>query len=58
MGITDEIKLSYQHVSYLTKLIYINLSILIVVRVTAVILLLGGNENVTFIDWLSLPASF
>ena len=58
MGITDEIKLSYQHGSYLTKLIYINLSIWVVVRVTAVILLLGGNENVTFIDWLSLPASF
>jgi membrane associated rhomboid family serine protease len=58
MGITDEIKLSYQHGTYLTKLIYINLAIWIVVRMTAVILLLGGNENLTFIEWMSLPASF
>ncbi len=58
MGITDEIKLSYQHGTYLTKLIYINLAIWIFVRLTAVILLLGGNENLTYIDWLSLPASF
>jgi membrane associated rhomboid family serine protease len=58
MGITDEIKLSYHHGTYLTKLIYINLAIWIVVRMTAVFLLLGGNENLTFIKWLSLPASF
>lgn len=58
MGISDEIKLSYQHGSYLTKLIYINIAIWIMVRLTAVILLLGGNEDLTFIDWLSLPASF
>ena len=58
MGITDEIKLSYQHGSYLTKLIYINLLIWIIVRLAAVIMLLSGNENITFIDWLSLPASF
>jgi membrane associated rhomboid family serine protease len=58
MAITDEIKLSYQHGSYLTKLIYINIAIWIVVRVVAVVLVLGGNENLTFIDWLSLPASF
>lgn len=58
MGITDEIKLSYQHGSYLTKLIYINLAIWIVVRLAAVIFLLSGNENLSFIDWLSLPASF
>lgn len=58
MGISDEIKLSYQHGSYLTKLIYINIAIWIVVRLTSVVLLLGGNENLTFIEWLSLPASF
>ena len=58
MGITDEIKLSYQHGSYLTRLIYINLAIWLVVRLAAVILLLGGNNDLTFIDWLSLPASF
>ncbi len=58
MGITDEIKLSYKQGSYLTKLIYINLAIWIVVRLTAVVLLLGGNNDLTFIDWLSLPASF
>ncbi len=58
MGITDEIKLSYQQGSYLTKLIYINLAIWILVRLAAVFLVLGGNENLTYIDWLSLPASF
>jgi len=58
MAITDEIKLSYQHGSYLTKLIYINIAVWIVVRLTAVILVLGGNENLTFIEWLALPASF
>jgi membrane associated rhomboid family serine protease len=58
MGITDEIKLSYQHGSYLTKLIYINLTIWIAVRLAAVIMLLGGNDSLTFIDWLALPASF
>jgi membrane associated rhomboid family serine protease len=58
MGITDEIKLSYQHGSYLTKLIYINLSIWLVIRLVAVTMLLGGNDNLTFIDWLALPASF
>ncbi|HEY5510600.1 MAG TPA: rhomboid family intramembrane serine protease [Prolixibacteraceae bacterium] len=58
MGISDEIKLSYQHGSYLTKLIYINIAIWLMVRLTAVVLLLGGNENLTFIELLSLPASF
>ena len=58
MGITDEIKLSYQQGSYLTKLIYINLAIWILVRLTAVFLVLGGNENLTYMNWLSLPASF
>jgi membrane associated rhomboid family serine protease len=58
MGITDEIKLSYQHGSYLTKLIYINLAIWIVVRLLAVSLLLSGSEDLAYMDWLSLPASF
>jgi len=58
MGITDEIKLSYKHGSYLTKLMYINIAIWIVVRLTAVFLVLGGNENLLFLDWLALPASF
>lgn len=58
MAITDEIKLSYQHGSYLTKLIYINIAVWIVVRLTAVFLVLGGNENLTFLEWLSLPAFF
>lgn len=57
MGITDEIKLSYRHGSYLTKLIYINLAIWILVRLVAVILILGGNNDLSFIDWLALPAS-
>jgi membrane associated rhomboid family serine protease len=58
MGITDEIKLSYKHGSYLTKLIYINIAVWILVRLASVFLVLGGNENLTFISWLALPASF
>jgi len=58
MAITDEIKLSYQHGSYLTKLIYINIAVWIIVRLTAVFLVLGGNEHLTFLEWLALPASF
>jgi membrane associated rhomboid family serine protease len=58
MAITDEIKLSYQHGSYLTKLIYINIAVWIVVRLTAVFFILGGNEDLSYIDWLALPASF
>lgn len=58
MAITDEIKLSYQHGSYLTKLIYINIAIWILVRLTAVFLVLGGNEDLSFIEWLALPATF
>jgi len=58
MALTDEIKLSYQHGSYLTKLIYINIAIWIAVRLAAVFLVLGGNEDLSYIDWLALPASF
>ncbi|HWS01302.1 MAG TPA: rhomboid family intramembrane serine protease, partial [Prolixibacteraceae bacterium] len=58
MGITDEIKLSYKHGSYLTKLIYINIAVWIAVRLAAVFLVLGGNEDLAFISWLALPASF
>ena len=58
MALTDEIKLSYQHGSYLTKLIYINIAIWIAVRLAAVFLILGGNEDLGYIDWLALPASF
>ncbi len=58
MALTDEIKLSYQHGSYLTKLIYINIAIWIMVRLAAVFLVLGGNEDLSYIDWLALPSSF
>jgi membrane associated rhomboid family serine protease len=58
MGITDEIKLSYKQGSYMTKLIYINLAVWILVRMATVVLVLGGNESPGFLDWLALPASF
>ncbi|MCK9639141.1 MAG: rhomboid family intramembrane serine protease [Prolixibacteraceae bacterium] len=58
MALTDEIKLSYQHGSYLIKLIYINIIIWIVVRLAAVFMVLGGNEELGYIDWLALPSSF
>jgi membrane associated rhomboid family serine protease len=58
MGIIDEIKLSFKNGSYLTKLIYINLAIWIIVRLTFVSLMLSGSDGSQMLGWLALPASF
>lgn len=58
MGIIDEIKLSFKNGSYLTKLIYINIGIWIIIRLIFVGLMLSGSENSQILDWLALPASF
>jgi len=58
MGIADEIKLSFKNGSYLTKLIYINLAIWIMVRLIFVGFMLSGSDGSQILGWLVLPASF
>jgi len=58
MGILDEIKLSFKNGSYLTKLIYINIAIWVVVRLVFVGFMLSGSDGSQILGWLALPASF
>ena len=60
MGIWDEIKLTFRHGSNLTRLIYINIAVFVLLTIVAVI---GFLLNDTFIsgkalDLFSVPASF
>ena len=57
MGIVDEIKLSFKNGSYLTKLIYINIAIWIIVRLVFVGYRLSGSDGSLILSWLALPAS-
>jgi membrane associated rhomboid family serine protease len=58
MGIIDEIKLSFKNGSYLTKLIYINLAVWIIVRLIFVGMIFSGSDDSQILGWLALPASF
>lgn len=58
MGIVDEIKLSFRNGSYLTKLIYINIAIWVIVRLVFVGFRFSGSDDSQFLGWLALPASF
>ncbi|HZK92638.1 MAG TPA: rhomboid family intramembrane serine protease, partial [Prolixibacteraceae bacterium] len=58
MGIIDEIKLSFRNGNYLTKLIYINIAIWILVRLIFVVYKLSGTDGSQILGWLALPASF
>ena len=58
MGIADEIKYSFRNGTYLTKLIYINILIWVVVRLTFVGYKLSGADGSVILSWLALPASF
>jgi membrane associated rhomboid family serine protease len=58
MAIIDEIKLSFKNGSYLTKLIYINLAIWVIIRLLFVALMLAGSDGSEILGWLALPASF
>ena len=58
MGIVDEIKLSFRNGSYLTKLIYINIAIWVIVRLVFVGYTLSGSDGSLMLSWLALPASF
>ena len=57
MNIWDEIKESFKEGSALTRLIYINLGIFLLVRIANVFYFLAGAEF-PFLDWLALPADF
>lgn len=58
MGIVDEIKLSFRNGTYLTRLIYINIAIWVLVRLVFVVYRLSGAEGMLLLNWLALPASF
>jgi membrane associated rhomboid family serine protease len=57
MTIWDEIKESFKEGSALTRLIYINLGVFLVLRLVNVICFLA-EIPFPFIDWLALPADF
>ncbi|WP_075603272.1 rhomboid family intramembrane serine protease [Saccharicrinis aurantiacus] len=58
MSIVDEIKESFKQGGALTRLIYINLGVFVVIRVIYAILALmgGGDLGDLIISWLSVPA--
>ncbi len=58
MGIVDEINLSFRNGTYLTKLIYLNIAIWVVVRLVFVGYALSGSDGSPVLGWLALPASF
>jgi membrane associated rhomboid family serine protease len=61
MNLLDEIKESFKEGSSLTRLIYINLGVFLLVRITFTIFYLSGN-GVTFEEWVrnsfALPSNF
>ena len=61
MNLLDEIKESFREGSALTRLIYINLGVFLLIRVTLAIFFLSGNGG-TFEEWvknyLALPSNF
>ncbi len=58
MGIFDEIKLSFRNGSYLTRLIYVNITLWVLVRLVFVGYSLSGVDGSWLLSWLALPASF
>jgi len=57
MNLLDEIKESFKEGSALTRLIYINLAVFLVIRLANVFYFLAGIPF-PFLDWLALPADF
>ncbi|HZL10271.1 MAG TPA: rhomboid family intramembrane serine protease [Prolixibacteraceae bacterium] len=57
MNLLDEIKESFREGSALTRLIYINLGVFLLIRISNVFLFLAGIPF-PFLDWLALPADF
>lgn len=56
MDLWDEIKESFREGSALTRLIYINLGVFLIIRLVNVFYFLAGVEF-PFLDWLALPAN-
>ncbi len=56
MDIFDDIKRTFKEGSALTRLIYINLGVFLMVGITGVLLYLSGQPNV-LANWLSLPSA-
>lgn len=57
MGIADDIKNSFKQGSIITKLIYINLGVFVVIRLLEVVLKLFKVEGFDFLSFLAMPAS-
>jgi membrane associated rhomboid family serine protease len=57
MNLLDEIKDSFREGSALTRLIYINLGLFLIIRIANVFYFLAGTPF-PFLDWLALPADF
>ncbi len=57
MNLWDEIKESFREGSALTRLIYINLGVFLLIRIVNVFYFLAGTQF-PFMDWLALPADF
>jgi membrane associated rhomboid family serine protease len=57
MNFWDEIKESFREGSALTRLIYINLGVFLLIRIVNVIFFLA-EAHFPFLDWLALPADF
>ena len=58
MGIADEIKRSFKNGTYLTRLIYVNIAIWVIIRLLFVGYSLSGSDGSRVLSWLALPASF
>ncbi len=56
MSIADEIKESFKQGSVLTRLIYVNVGVFVVIRIINVLFFLM-NESFGLVNWLALPAS-
>ena len=57
MNLLDEIRDSFKEGSALTRLIYINLGVFLLIRIANVLYFLSGAPF-PFLDWLALPADF
>ncbi len=57
MNLLDEIKESFKEGSALTRLIYINLAVFLLIRIANVFYFLSGTPF-PILDWLALPADF
>jgi len=57
MNLWNEIKESFREGSVLTRLIYINLGVFLLIRIANVFYFLAGAQF-PFMDWLALPADF